>query len=287
MRNNTLEHTSIPINGVNLHVVQAGDADAPLVILLHGFPDFWYGWRHQITALSEAGLRVWAPDQRGYNLSEKPEQVDAYSLDALAADVIGLIDAAGVEQAAIVGHDWGGAVTWWTANKYPERLRKVAIINTPHHYAFRKMIETSWAQKWRSAYMQVARLPRIPELILSGFNWWYLTRGLRGSAQPGTFGLEEMAAYRAAWSQPGALTAMLNWYRAVFRVSLDRVPDWRITVPTMLIWGAQDVFFVPGLAEASIDLCDDGRLELLPDGTHWVAVEAAGRVNGLLTEFLA
>ena len=112
-----MEHTTVPANGINLHVVQAGPDDGPLVLLLHGFPEFWYGWRRQIDVLAAAGYRVWAPDQRGYNLSDKPTGLDAYTIDELAADVVGLIDAAGCDRASVVGHDWGAAVAWWTANK--------------------------------------------------------------------------------------------------------------------------------------------------------------------------
>jgi len=281
-----MEHTTIQTNGVNLHVVQAGKPDAPLMILLHGFPDFWYGWRHQIEALADAGLWVWAPDQRGYNLSDKPPNATDYGLDTLATDVIGLIDAAGRDTCLLVGHDWGGAVAWWTANRFPERLQKLAIINTPHHSVFRRTLSKSWAQKSRSAYMMTVRIPRLPEWALSRFNWWYLSRALRRSANPGTFDAEELDQYRAAWSQPGAMTAILNWYRAIGKTQTERPPSWRITVPTMLIWGERDKFFVPGMGQQSIEMCDDGRLESIPDGTHWVAAEQAETVNRHLIEFL-
>ena len=126
------DHALIKSNGVNLHVVQAGPEDGPLVILLHGFPEFWYGWRKQIDLLAEQGYRVWAPDQRGYNISEKPNGIGAYTLDKLSADVIGLIDAAGRETAILVGHDWGAGVAWWMACKFPQRLSKLVIMNVPH-----------------------------------------------------------------------------------------------------------------------------------------------------------
>jgi pimeloyl-ACP methyl ester carboxylesterase len=281
-----MEHATIQTNGVNLHVVQAGNPDAPLVILLHGFPDFWHGWRHQIEALAVAGLCVWVPDQRGYNLSDKPPNATDYSLDTLATDVIGLIDAAGHDKCLLVGHDWGGAVAWWTANRFPDRLEKLAIINTPHHSVFRRAIAKNWKQKYRSAYMLTVRIPGLPEWFLARFNWWYLSRALRRSAKPGTFGPEELNHYRVAWSQPGAMTAMLNWYRAIGKTQPERPPQWRITVPTMLVWGAKDKFFVPGLAEQSIEMCDGGRLERIPDGSHWVAVEQPEVVNGHLIEFL-
>ena len=120
----TYDHHDVNTNGIRLHVVQAGPQNGPLVILLHGFPEFWYGWRHQISYLANAGYRVWVPDQRGYNLSDKPKGIAAYNLDHLANDIIGLIDAAGQQKVFLVGHDWGAAVTWWVANKYPERLER-------------------------------------------------------------------------------------------------------------------------------------------------------------------
>jgi pimeloyl-ACP methyl ester carboxylesterase len=133
-------HTTITTNGVTLHAVHSGPEGGPLAILLHGFPEFWYGWRHQIGPLAGAGHRVLAPDQRGYNTSDKPVRVADYALDLLAADVIGLIDAAGAgrARAALIGHDWGGIVAWWAALRYPERIERLAVLNAPHPVAFRR-----------------------------------------------------------------------------------------------------------------------------------------------------
>ncbi|MGD8632864.1 MAG: alpha/beta hydrolase, partial [Anaerolineales bacterium] len=128
----SLRSQMIAINENRLHVVQAGPEDGPMVLLLHGFPEFWYGWRNQIGRFSNAGYTVWAPDQRGYNLSEKPPEIADYRMDALVADVVALIDAAGREQVNLVGHDWGAAVAWWTAARFPERVRRLGILNVPH-----------------------------------------------------------------------------------------------------------------------------------------------------------
>jgi pimeloyl-ACP methyl ester carboxylesterase len=145
----------IATNGITLNVAQAGPADGPLLVLLHGFPEFWYEWHKHLPALAAARFCVWAPDQRGYNTSDKPPQVRDYTLDHLAADVIGLIDAAGRERAIVVGHDWGGAVAWWLASNQPERLEKLVIINVPHPLVMRRLLRTSPRQLLRSWYMFV------------------------------------------------------------------------------------------------------------------------------------
>jgi epoxide hydrolase 4 len=275
------------INGINLHVVMAGPQDGKLVILLHGFPEFWYGWRKQIPALAAAGYTVWAPDQRGYNVSDKPQGLDAYQMDLLAADVVGLIDAAGREQAIVVGHDWGAGVTWRVAHQHPDRVEKAVILNVPHPWLLAKTAGKNWRQALRSSYMLYFQLPGIPERMMQVDNWQPLVDTMQGSSQPGTFSRQDMAAYRQAWSQPGAMTAMLNWYRA----ALQRPPSWspspRIRVPTLMIWGAGDRFLGRELAPPSIDLCDDGRLVFVEDATHWVQHEAPDRVNALLLDFFA
>lgn len=281
-----LEHAQIETNGIRLHVVQAGSADGELVILLHGFPEFWYGWRRQISALAEAGYRVWAPDQRGYNLSDKPGGVGAYKIDALSADVVGLIEAAGRERAAVIGHDWGAAAAWWTAGRFPERVSRLGILNVPHGSVMAKHLRSSLSQLRKSWYMLFFQIPWLPELILRRDEWGTMIRALKGTSRPGTFSAADLALYREAWSQPGAMTAMLNWYRAVSR----RVPSMghtaKITVPTLMIWGAQDRFLDQEMAQASIERCEDGRLVMIEEASHWVQHEEAERVNGLLLDFL-
>jgi len=155
----------VKTNGIRLNVLQEDPKDGPLVILLHGFPEFSYSWRKQIGSLTEAGFRVWAPDQRGYNTSDKPDGLDAYSLDELAADVIGLIDAAGVEKALIVGHDWGASVAWWTAGKYPERIHKMVVMNVPHGGVMQKHLKKSLTQLRKSWYMFFFQIPWLPETL--------------------------------------------------------------------------------------------------------------------------
>ncbi len=282
-----LEHRSIKTNNITLHVVQAGPESGPLVILLHGFPDFWYGWRNQIDFLADAGYRVWVPDQRGYNQSDKPRGIAAYSLDELAADVIGLIDAAGRDRAILIGHDWGAAVAWWTANKYPERLERLVILNVPHHSVMRRAMMRNPRQTLRSWYIFFFQIPWLPETLLGAFHARGLTQMVKSSShRPGTFRDSDIARYREAWSQPGALTAMINWYRAMFRRAVQRLPRRRITVPTLMVWGTHDVALGRELAPPSIDLCDDGRLVYIEEAGHWVQHEEPRRVNALISEFL-
>lgn len=280
-------HTFVETNGIRLHVVQAGPASGPLVILLHGFPEFWLSWRRQMRALAAAGFRVWVPDQRGYNLSDKPVGVAAYGLDELAADVVGLMDAAGVAQARVVGHDWGGAVAWWTANKYPERVAQLGVLNVPHNAVMQRRIRESRAQQRKSWYMAFFQLPLVPELTVRAGSWRAAVRALQLSSRPGTFSEADLDALRTAWSQPRAFTAMLNWYRAVVRARPSPLPSPRISVPTLLIWGREDVFFEPDLARLSMELCDNGRFVYIENATHWVHHEAAPQVNRLLIDFLS
>lgn len=280
-RSYKLEHQQIFTNGIRLHVVQAGPADGPLLILLHGFPEFWYGWRQQIPFLAAAGYRVWAPDQRGYNLSDKPVGLAAYNLDILAVDVVGLIEAAGREQAILIGHDWGGAVAWHVAANYPQRLRSLVILNSPHGSAFRRSLRRGWAQRRKSWYMFAFQIPWLPEFFLKRNNW-----RLAASSFAGIFTASDVEKYRQAWSQPRAMTSMLNWYRALYRQPPAPPAKPPVTMPTLIIWGARDKFFAQDLAAQSVALCAHGRLHLLDDATHWVQHQAADRVNALIKSFL-
>ena len=273
-------------NGINLHVVMAGPADGPLVILLHGFPEFWYGWRRQIPALAAAGYHVWAPDQRGYNRSDKPAGVGAYAIDTLAKDIVGLIEASGREQVYLVGHDWGAAVAWWVAGKYPERVKKLAILNVPHPAVMQRTVWEDAEQRKKSWYIFFFQVPWLPEKSLSDNGYTNAIRALKGSSRRGTFSDDDLAAYRQAWSQPGALTGMLNWYRAAARNQGTAVTLGRIRVPTLMIWGANDMALSRRMAQPSIDLCDDGRLVFLEEASHWVQHEEPEAVNRLLLEFL-
>lgn len=281
-----LEHHQVPTNGITLHVVQCGPAAGPLVVLLHGFPEFWYGWRHQIAALAAAGYRVWVPDQRGYNLSDKPPRVADYQLDKLGADVLGLLDAAGASQAVVIGHDWGAAVTWWLAAHHPERLRGVAILNVPHPAALGQALRRTPRQLLKSWYIFFFQLPWLPERLFRRRNFRFGRGALRGTSRPGTFTSDDLRRYTEAWAHPGALTGMINWYRAAFRRKLSLGTIGRIQIPVRILWGRQDAFLEPRLAQLSLDFCDQSELTYFDHATHWLHQEEPEQVNRLLLEFL-
>jgi pimeloyl-ACP methyl ester carboxylesterase len=280
-----LEDGYAELGEVRLHYVEAGDG--PLVVLLHGFPEFWFGWRSQIPALAEAAFRVVAPDMRGYNLSSRPAGVAAYATDLLAADVRDLVRERGAERAFLVGHDWGGGVAWATAMNHPEVVERLAILNCPHP---RRMLEALRRprQLARSWYVFFFQLPWLPELLLSAVGYRALRRTF-DDARPGAFTRQDIARYPEAWSQPGALTAMLNFYRAAFRESRRaRARSGVVQAPTLVIWGERDRYVGPELAEPDpSDVPNLERVERLPDASHWVQHDEPERVGRLLIDFFA
>lgn len=282
-----MRHERVATNGIELHVVQAGPQGGPLVILLHGFPEFWYGWRHQIPALAEAGYWVWAPDQRGYNLSDKPAPLSAYRLDELTKDIVGLIDVAGRDKAFVVGHDWGAAVAWWVAIHYPERVEKLGILNVPHPAVMMKTLRSQPRQLLKSWYIFFFQIPWLPEFLISRGNWQGAKQAMRRSSKSRSFTAEDLECYREAWSRPRAFTSMLNWYRAAARSSLQMTRSSRVTVPTLMIWGVRDVALDRSMAQPSIERCDVGRLIFLEQATHWVQHDEPQKITKFLLDFLS
>lgn len=270
---------------IRLHTVEAGPADGPVVVLLHGFPEYSYGWRHQIGPLVEAGYRVVAPDGRGYGRSAKPDGIDAYRMDELVGDVLALADALGSRRIRLVGHDWGGIVAWTVAARHPERVERLAILNAPHPDAMRPFLFRHPGQLLRSWYVGLFQLPGVAERILSARNHAALASALTRTSRPGTFGPAELDGYRAAWRRPGALTGMLNWYRALIRRPSG--PVGRVTAPVRILWGRRDGALLPGLAEASLAFCERGTLRPFDDATHWLQHEEADAVSAELIAFLA
>ncbi|CAD7054258.1 alpha/beta hydrolase [Pseudorhizobium endolithicum] len=278
-----LTHDYVNAGGIRLHVVQAGPDDGKPVILLHGFPDFWIGWRRQIDALVSAGYKVIVPDQRGCNTSDKPRGVREYALGKLVGDVVGLADALGLERFHLVGHDWGGMVTWAAGEMVPDRLERLVILNAPHPEVLLAHAMRSPTQFLRSSYAAFFQFPWLPEAVLGANRSSMLAGALRRSSRKGAFKEEEIADYRQAWEQPQALTSMLNWYRALrLRPALNA----RITVPTLILWGMQDQALEYGLAERSLALCDRGHLKAFQKATHWVQREESSSVNAALLAFL-
>jgi len=279
-----VETTFFQNGNVRLHAVAAGPQDAPVVILLHGFPEFWYGWRKQIESLAAAGFRVIVPDQRGYNLSSKPSGVAAYALTELASDVIAIADQLAQKKIFLVGHDWGAAVAWTAALLHPQRIAKLTVLNVPHPSVMRKFLSAHPRQILRSWYVFFFQLPWLPEAFFSAFNFGLASRALLRSSRSGTFSPEDLAQYRAAWSHPGALTAMINWYRALFRTRI-KFPDKTVRVPTRILWGERDAFLLPEMAQESLRYCTSAELFTFASATHWLQHEEPARISELLIDF--
>jgi pimeloyl-ACP methyl ester carboxylesterase len=272
--------------GVTLEVAAAGPVGGRCVILLHGFPDMWWTWRGQAAALAAAGYRVLMPVQRGYGGSDKPRGVRAYRLEELATDVAALAETEGAGAFDVVGHDWGGIVAWWTAAALPDRVRRVVALNAPHPGVVRRYMlghPMQIVQSWYAGFFQV---PAVPEMVLRAGRCRLLRRGMEGTARAGAFAEEEWPAYVRAWQTTGALRAMIHYYRALVR---RREGPLRVRVrpPALVLWGERDVFEQRGLAEASLALCDAGRVEWFTRATHWVHREEPAGVNAALLQFLA
>jgi pimeloyl-ACP methyl ester carboxylesterase len=281
-----LDHGSADTGEVSLHYVTAGPEDGDPVVLLHGFPEFWYGWREQIPALQAAGYRVIVPDQRGYNRSDKPSGLDAYTVDTLARDVVGLLAALGYDSARVVGHDWGAGVLWRTVLCHPDCVERAVVMNVPHPAVFRRFLTSEPRQLANSYYRLLWQLPVVPELALRAGGWRGLRWFIDTSNRDDTFTRTDIERYRDAWSRPGAITAMLNWYRALLRRDVEDPPTTAVRVPTLILWGRADPYLMPEMAGASAEYCRNGRLEWFRDATHWLQHEVPGRVNQSLLDFL-
>ncbi len=280
-----LRHRSVLTNGVELFVTEAGPEDGPLVVLLHGFPEFWYGWQHQIGPLARAGYRVLAPDQRGYHISDKPRRLREYRVETLSRDILGLLDDVDRDQAAIIGHDWGGIVAWWLGANHPQRVARLGIVNAPHPGVMRRVLRRSSAQRRRSRYVLWFQVPVLPERWLRRNGFAALRRAMVGSARPGAFSDEDLERYCEAWSTPGALTGMLSWYRATpFQLGVAAGDE--VTPPTLIVWGVDDLFLGPELIEPSAAVCRDVRVVKIEDAGHWVLQERPDAVNRALLDHL-
>jgi pimeloyl-ACP methyl ester carboxylesterase len=274
------------INGFNLHVVEAGNPDAPLLILLHGFPEFWWGWREQIGPLAAAGYHVIAPDMRGYNLSSTPPHISDYRRDLLVADIMALADAYSARRFDLVGHDWGAAIAWWVAAEHSSRLNHVVVLDGPHPGIWARQALRHRTQAVRSAYMAAFQLPVIPEVALRAFDFAFMRGIMRGTAHAATFGDDVLARYVEAWRQPGSLTAMLNYYRAL-PLPARNDDAARVTAPMLILWGTEDRFLERHVMEAGLALCNNGLFIAIEGATHWLHLEAPGRINGEIVRFLS
>jgi len=270
-----IEHGYADANGVRLHVARCGDG--PLMLFLHGFPEYWAMWRPFLEHFGAHRRCAVAPDLRGYNLSDKPPQVDAYKAQQLVADVLALAARYTQDKFVLVAHDWGGAVAWSVAIAHPERLSRLVMINSPHPYIFWRELTRSPAQQKASEYMLLFRSPKA-ERVLSE-NGYARLLGAFSDLDPAA-----RAALVEAWSQPGALTGGLNYYRAsplyppspddpgAARLRLEP-KDFMVRVPTLVLWGERDTALLPGCLEGLEAVVPDLEIVRIPDATHWVTRE--------------
>ena len=273
------------VNGITLHTVESGDRNGIPIIFLHGFPGFWYGWKNQMTFFAEKGYRVIIPDQRGYNLSSKPNGVKSYCLQNLCSDIVALINKLTNKKVVIVGHDWGGVVAWRMALDYPQLIQQLVIINMPHPDVFTRTLKTNPVQMLRSSYAAFFQIPYLPEWISRAFGFAILRRSLIKTSHSGAFSKEDLTEYEKAWQRPHTLTAMINWYRAH---KYNKSASYGlIQLPVLLIWGENDAFLITKMAAESIDKCKNGKLEIIKGATHWVHHEQPELVNKLIHEFVA
>jgi pimeloyl-ACP methyl ester carboxylesterase len=279
-------HEQRLVNGVKLSCTIAGEG--PLVVLLHGFPEFSYSWRHQLPALAEH-FTVVAPDMRGYNESEKPAQVSAYRIPLLVEDVVQLIHSFGRERAFVVGHDWGGMVAWSAALRRPDVVEKLAVLNIPHPRILFQHLLTNPTQRKRSSYMLFFQLPRLPEESLRQDNFARLEQVFRRMAvYPDKFTDEVLDRYKQALAKPGALTGALNYYRALGRrAGYDLVgPDPVAQMPVLTIWGEKDRALGKEMLDGLERYVPDLTVRRIPDASHWVQQDRPDLVNRYLTDFL-
>ena len=287
-----VERRRIDCGEVTLDCALAGDPARPLVVLLHGFPESWYSWRHQIPVLAEH-YRVAVPSLRGYGNSDRPKDVASYEIPHLTGDVRGLVRALGYEDAAIVGHDWGGGISWAFAIDHPDVCRKLAVCNCPHPAIFAKSVFSNPRQLLRSWYMFFFQIPRLPEWILTRNHMAALERGFREMVvrkDREVFTDEDLREIKRSFDPPGAATAAVNYYRAQFRnrAALTRYSlETRIKCPTLLIWAEDDVALGKELTVGTDALVDAPfSIRFIPDCSHWVQQERPEEVNEALLAFL-
>ncbi|HEX7153539.1 MAG TPA: alpha/beta hydrolase [Thermoanaerobaculia bacterium] len=252
------------------------EGNGPLVVLLHGFPEFWYSWRKQMPALAAAGFRAVAPDLPGYNESPKPQEIDAYTIPRVAAEVAKFIESLN-ERCVLVGHDWGGFVSWFLAMTRPDLIRKLVILNVPHPVPLQREVRRSTRQKLKLSYQLFFRLRALPEFVMKTYGPILLKRA-------GRFTPEDIARYRQAWR--GSLKTMIHYYRAVPRGSKEmRSQIQKIEMPALLIWGERDPVFLRETTENFEDWVPNLRVERIARAGHFVQTDAPDRVNELLIDF--
>ena len=276
--------------GLRFHVAACGEGER-LALCLHGFPECWYSWRHQMPLLADLGYRVWAPDLRGYGESDKPVGLREYAIERLLGDVAALIDASGSRSTTLIAHDWGAIIAWYFAIRRVRPLERLAIMNVPHPFAALPAIRT-WKQFIRSWYVLFFQLPWLPERLLGARSQRAIGEAFRRSCvNPEHFPDAVLEVFRQAAARPGAHTAMLNYYRAFIRGGgarrQKRLGPRTIETPTLMLWGEQDVALTRETTYGTAAFVSDLTLRYLPQASHWVQQDAPETVNRMLRAWLS
>ncbi|GAB1545207.1 alpha/beta fold hydrolase [Scytonema sp. NUACC21] len=280
----TWKHEYITTNGIKLHYVTQGEG--PLMLMLHGFPEFWYSWRHQIPEFAKEFKAV-ALDLRGYNDSDKPTNQSAYVMDELVRDIEGVVKGLGYEKCVLVGHDWGGIIAWNFAYAHPEMVERLIILNVPHPAKFGEGLRTP-QQLLRSSYIFFFQLPGLPEFTIQAADYQLLENAFKGMAvNKNAFTKADIEAYKNAAAKRGALTAMLNYYRNIFQQRIVNQSWGVLEVPTLMIWGEQDTALGKELTYGTEAYVRDFQIRYIPNSSHWVQQEQPELVSQYMREFLA
>jgi pimeloyl-ACP methyl ester carboxylesterase len=280
----------VKANGLRFHVLEAGAGDR-LALFLHGFPELAFSWRSQLPLLAGLGYRAWAPDLRGYGGTDRPQGIAEYSIEKLMDDVAGLIDASGAKEVVLVAHDWGGVIAWYFALRRIRPLARLIVMNLPHPAVFERVLRSTWRQRLRSWYVLFFQIPWLPERLFRMRNARLVTEAFRGMAvDKSRFPEEVLDVYRRAALEPGALTAMINYYRALVRGGGGRRQTSlgfpRIELPTLMVWGEQDTALGKELTYGTEAFVPNLTLKYLPHASHWVQQDAPDDVNAIVREWL-
>ncbi len=286
-----------PDSGITIEWIEAGELTFEvatagegehLALCLHGFPELHYSWRHQMPLLAEMGYRVWAPNMRGYGGTTRPPDKKDYRLDKLTADVAALIDASGAKEVTLIAHDWGAIVAWQFAIQKVRPLARLVIMNVPHPVCARRELKT-WKQLKKSWYIFFFQLPKLPEMRLGKNEAAAIGRLFREtSVNRDRFTREETEPYRIAAAKPGALTAMFNYYRSLLQTpDARRIGDGKVYVPTLIIWGEQDVAIDIACLDGTDQYVDDLTVRRYPHASHWVQQDIPDEVNAALKDWLS
>jgi len=294
-RPDLLDHPNFGTHGfarlkrIKLHYVAKGSESKPLMLFLHGFPEFWYSWRHQLKEFG-GDYRAVAVDMRGYGESDKPRAIKDYTMDKLVADIKELIPALGHEKCILVGHDWGGAVAWSFAHMYPNLVEKLIVCNCPHFNAFEKLVQKDKKQFLMSWYMMFFQMPCVPEAMMRSQDLKFLDQaflGKRMGVRPGKMSQDDMEMFKYNYSQEDALRGPIHYYRANLRYLIPlQYPSKKVQVPSLMVWGTNDAALSVKLADMTGDCVEDYRVRLVHGASHWVQQEEPEEVNKYIRQFV-